>query len=89
MAGLLSASVLFNHAATLILALIQWLIGAFVKVPGAYWPAEFMAPWWADVVLAALLAACLAGYAARWRHGTVWAPFVLVVAALILVVNFG
>jgi competence protein ComEC len=89
LAGLLSASVLFNHAAALILALIQWLIGAFVKVPGAYWPAEFKAPWWADVVLAALLAACLTGYAARWRHGTVWAPFALVAMALIFVVKFG
>jgi competence protein ComEC len=81
--------VLFNHAAALILAAIQWSIGAFVKVPGAYWPAEFKAEGWADVVLAALLAACLAGYAARWRRGTVWAPFALVALALIFVVTFG
>ncbi|HXA14459.1 MAG TPA: ComEC/Rec2 family competence protein [Opitutaceae bacterium] len=89
LAGLLPASVLFNHAAALILALIQWLIGAFVKMPGAYWPAAFKAGWWADLVLAALLAACLAGYAARWRHGTVWAPFALVATAMIFVVKFG
>jgi competence protein ComEC len=89
LAGLLWASVLFNHAAGLILALIQWLIGAFAKVPGAYWPAEFKAPWWADVVLAALLGACLAGYAAKWRHGTLWTPFALVAAAMIFVVKFG
>jgi competence protein ComEC len=89
LAGLLSASVLFNHAAALILALIQWLIGAFVKVPGAYWPAAFKAEGWADVVLAALLAACLAGYAARWRHGMVLAPFTVVAAAMIFAVKFG
>jgi competence protein ComEC len=88
LAGWLSASVLFNHAAALILALIQWLIGAFVKVPGAYWPAEFKAEWWADVALAALLAACLAGYAAKWRHGTALVPFALVAAAMIFVVKF-
>jgi competence protein ComEC len=87
--GFPSASVLFNHAAALILAAIQWLIGAFVKVPGAYWPAEFKAEWWADVVLAALLAACLAGYAARWRRGTVLIPFALVALALIFAVKFG
>jgi competence protein ComEC len=87
--GWLPASVLFNHAAALILALIQWLIGAFVKMPGAYWPATFKAQEWADVVLAALLATCLAGYAAKWRHGTILAPFVLVAAALIFVVKFG
>jgi competence protein ComEC len=88
-AGLLPASVLFNHAAALILAVIQWLIGAFVKVPGAYWPAAFRVQWWANVVLAALLATCLAGYAAKWRHGTILVPFALVAAALIFVVKFG
>jgi competence protein ComEC len=89
LAGLLSASVLFNHAAALILALIQWLIGAFVKVPGAYWPAAFQAHGWAEAVLAALLAACLAGYAASWRHGMILVPFALVAMALIFVVKFG
>jgi competence protein ComEC len=89
LAGLLSASVLFNHAAALILALIQCLIGAFVKVPGAYWPAAFKVQGWADFALAALLAACLAGYAAKWRHGTVWAPFAIVAAAIIFGVKFG
>jgi competence protein ComEC len=89
LAGFPPASVLFNRAAALILAAIQWLIGAFVKAPGAYWPAEFKAEWWADVVLAALLAAGLAGYATRWRRGTVWVPFALVALALIFVVKFG
>jgi competence protein ComEC len=89
LAGFPPASGLFNHAAALLLAAIQWLIGAFVKVPGAYWSAEFKAEWWADVVLAALLAACLAGYAARWRRGIVLAPFALVAMALVFVVKFG
>jgi competence protein ComEC len=88
LAGLLSASMLFNHAAALILALIQWLIGAFVKLPGAYWPAEFKTLGWADIVLAGLLAACLAGYAAKWRHGMVFVPFALVAMAMIFVVKF-
>ncbi|MGA3006880.1 MAG: ComEC/Rec2 family competence protein, partial [Opitutaceae bacterium] len=88
-AGFLPASVLFNHAAALILASIQWIIGAFVKVPGAYWPAAFIAPWWEGTVLAGLLAACLAGYAAQWRHGTIWAPFAIVALAMIFGVKFG
>ncbi|HXA14421.1 MAG TPA: ComEC/Rec2 family competence protein [Opitutaceae bacterium] len=89
LAGLLPASVLFNHAAALILALIQWLIGVFVKVPGAYWPAAFKAPWWGSAVLTTLLAACFAGYAAKWRHGTVWTPFAILALAMILGVKFG
>jgi competence protein ComEC len=89
LAGLLPASALFNHAAALILALIQWLTGALVKVPGAYWPAAFKAQDWASLVLAALLAACLAGYAAKWRHGTVWVPFAVVAVAIIFGVKFG
>jgi hypothetical protein len=40
-------------------------------------------------VLAALLAACLAGYAAKWRHGTVWVPFAVVAVAIIFGVKFG
>jgi competence protein ComEC len=89
LAGFPSASVLFNYAAALILAAIQRLIGAFVKMPGACWPAEFKAEGWADVVLAALLAACLAGYAARWQRGMLLAPFALVALALMFVVKFG
>ncbi|HSY53664.1 MAG TPA: ComEC/Rec2 family competence protein [Opitutaceae bacterium] len=89
LAGLLPASVLFNHAAALILALIQWLIGAFVKVPGAYWPAAFTAPWWGSAVLVTLLAACFAGYAAKWRHGTAWTPFAILALAMIFGVKFG
>jgi competence protein ComEC len=87
--GLLPASMLFNHAAALILALIQWLIGEFVKIPGAYWQATFKVQWWADLVLATLVAACLAGYAAKWKHGTLWAPFAILAMALILCVKFG
>jgi competence protein ComEC len=87
--GWLPASVLFNHAAALILALIQWLISAFVKMPGAYWPAAFKTPWWPGLALAALLAAGLAGYAARWRRGTIWAPFAILAITMILGVKFG
>jgi competence protein ComEC len=88
-AGLLPASGLFNHAAALILALIQWLIAEYVKIPGTYWPAAFRSPWWSHLALVALLAACLAGYAIRWRFGTVWAPFVIVALAMIFGVKFG
>jgi len=60
-----------------------------VKVPGAYWPAAFKAPWWGSAVLTTLLAACFAGYAAKWRHGTVWTPFAILALAMILGVKFG
>ncbi len=88
-AGLLPGSVLCNHAAGLVLAVIQWLIGHCVRVPGAFFPAAFTAPWWSGAALAAVLAACLAGYAWRWRRGSVWMPFAVLAAIMILGVKFG
>ncbi|HTQ30303.1 MAG TPA: ComEC/Rec2 family competence protein [Opitutaceae bacterium] len=87
--GWMAASVLCNHAAGVVLAVIQWLIGRCTRVPGAFFPAAFAAPWWSGAALAAVLAACLAGYALRWRHGSVWAPFAVLALVMILGVNFG
>jgi len=87
--GLLAASVLCNHAAGLVLAVIEWLIDRCVRVPGAFFPAAFTAPWWSGAALAAVLAACLAGYARRWRRGSVWVPFAVLALVMILGVKFG
>jgi competence protein ComEC len=89
LAGLMPASVLCNHAAGVVLAVIQWLISHCVSIPGAFFPAVFTASWWSGVALATVLATCLAGYALHWRRGSVWAPFAVLALVMILGVKFG
>ena len=89
LAGWMWASGLCNHAAGMVLAAIQWLIGRGVRVPGAFFPAAFTASWWSGAALAAVLAACLAGYALRWRRGSVWVPFAVLALTMIFGVKFG
>jgi competence protein ComEC len=93
-AGLAGASVLgvlFNHAAILILWLIDALVRLGVRVPGAWWLANWRAPWAASVALALLMAALLAGYATGWKkeRGGWWPPFAVAALGLILGVKFG
>ncbi|HZP61601.1 MAG TPA: ComEC/Rec2 family competence protein [Opitutaceae bacterium] len=87
--GWLSGSVLCNHAAGVVLVVIQWLIGRCTQMPGAFFPAAFAGPWWSGSALALVLAACLAGYALRWRRGSVWAPFAVLALVMIFGVKFG
>ena len=93
-AGLAGASVLgvlFNHAAILILWLIDALVRLGVRVPGAWWAANWRAPWAASAALALLMAALLAGYAGGWKkeRGGWWPPFAVAALGLILGVKFG
>lgn len=91
--GLLGAtpwSVLFNHAAVLVLACLDTGIRALVTLPGTWRPAHFTAAWMGPAALVTLLAVMLAGYAAHWRRerGGWWPPFLVVATALILGVRF-
>jgi competence protein ComEC len=89
--GLGAGAVLCNHAAALVLAIIEWLVHLSVKVPGAFFPARFAAPWVGPAALALLVAALLTGYAAGWRRerGGWWPPFVVVALALVFGMKFG
>jgi len=91
LAGATAVSVLLNHAAVLVLVVIDWLIRLGQHFPGVWWPAEWHAPWLGTVTLAALLAVVLAGYASGWRGWCrgFWPPFVVVALALAFGVNFG
>jgi competence protein ComEC len=91
LAGFMAGSVLFNHAGALLLWLMDWLLRAAVAVPGVCQTAQFRAGWLGPATLAGLLAACLAGYAWRWRRerGSFWPPFVLVALLLVFGVKFG
>ncbi|MEO6873926.1 MAG: ComEC/Rec2 family competence protein [Opitutaceae bacterium] len=91
LAGWVSASAFLNHAAVLVLMGIDALIRLGERVPGAWWPAQWRAPWLGTATLVALLAVVLAGYANGWRGWSrfFWPPFAVVALALIFGVKFG
>ncbi len=91
LAGALAASALLNHAAVLVLVVMDALIRLGQRVPGVWWPAEWTAPWLGTATLTALLAVMLAGYARGWRGWArgFWPPFAVVALALIFGVKFG
>lgn len=91
LAGLAPLGVLFNHAAMVLLVIIERLIRTGVQVPGGWWPANWRAPWLASAALALLLTTVLAGYATGWRRerGAWWPPFIIAALSLIFGVKFG
>ena len=82
---------LFNHAAMVLLIVIEKLIRVGVQVPAAWWTANWRAPWIASVVLASLLAAILVGYSGGWKkpRGSWWPPVAIATLGLIFGVKFG
>ena len=70
---------------------MDFLLRAAMAVPGVFQTAHFRAPWMGPAILAALLAACLAGFGWRWRRdrGGFWPPFVLGAVLVILGAKFG
>lgn len=89
--GFAWGAALCNHAAALVLLVIEWFVGISVQWPGAFMPARFASDWTGPTVLGLLLGALLAGYAAGWhrRLGGWWPPFAIVAAALLFGVKFG
>ena len=89
--GLGAGAVLCNHAAALVLVIIEWLVHLSVAVPGAFFPARFAAPWVGPAALALLVATLLGGYAAGWRRnrGGWWPPFAIVALTLAFGMTFG
>lgn len=91
LAGWTAASIFLNHAAVLVLLVIEALIRLGQRVPGVWWPAAWKVPWLASETLVVLLAVVLAGYARGWRGWSkgFWPPFAVVALALIFGVKFG
>ncbi len=87
----MAASAFINHAAVLVLLVIDALIRLGQHAPGMWWPAEWRAPWLASATLVVLLAVILASYARSWRGWSrgFWPPFAVVVLALLFGVKFG
>ncbi len=91
LAGFTAGSALANHAAVLVLWVVDRGVHLNVQLPGMWQAAAFRAPWIGVASLAALLAALLAGYAYRWDGWArgFWPPFAVVVLTLIFGVKFG
>lgn len=89
-AGFVAGSSLANHAAVLMLWIIDKGIQASVDMPAMWYEAAFKNSWIGAVTFAALLVAMVAGYAASWQrwHRGYWAPFAVVGIAIIFGVNF-
>jgi|LauGreDrversion4_2_1035121.scaffolds.fasta_scaffold07438_5 competence protein ComEC len=86
-----AAAILANHAAALVLLLIERALQVGVEVPGAFLAARYTAPWIGPAALTTLIATILAGYARDWRHaaGSWWPPFAVVLVTLLLGVSYG
>lgn len=88
--GFVGGSALANHAAVLLLWLIEAGIRISVDLPATWFNATFKYPWLGAATLGALLVALVTGYAANWRgwNRGYWAPFAVVSLALIFGVTF-
>ncbi len=91
LAGFTAGAALCNHAAALVLMLIEELVRWSVTVPGAFLGAQFRAAWVGPVSLATVLAAILFGYASQWqwRRGGWVPPFAIVALTLAFGVRYG
>ena len=89
--GLTGISLVFNHAAALIITCMDWLMIHGTELPGVYYRAQFHAPWMAPASLTALVAVILAGASVRWssRWGAMLWPPLAVTLILFFGVKFG
>jgi competence protein ComEC len=91
LAGFALGASLCNHAAALMLLIIEWLVRVSVRVPGAFVPAHYSAEWIGAAALTALMATLVFGYATDWKRerGGWWPPFAVVALTLVFGVKFG
>lgn len=89
-AGLTPLCVLFNHAAALVLAIMEWSIAWLLRIPGFFWQVEFVATWAGLAVFSGVIALSLYGYSRQWawRSGGFLPPFALTLLALVLMTRF-
>jgi len=87
LAHLGAVALLFNHAAAVLIVVMDWLVQKGTPLPGVYFTAEFRAPWLAPAALVFVLGTMFVGASGRWRRavGGFWLP----VGAVVLVLIFG
>ena len=83
--------VLANHAALVVLDLIERAIHVTVKIPSMWFAAQFRTPWLGPITLGALLVLVIAGYAKKWEglNRGFWIPFAWVSLVLVCGVTYG
>lgn len=89
--GFTPGAILANHAAAVVLWLIDRGIAISAQAPGMWVQAAFRAEWLGPAALAVLLISLGFGYAKRWQgwQRGFWTPFALVALALVCGVRFG
>ncbi len=89
--GLTGVSLVFNHAAVVIILTMDWLVLHGTELPGIYFVAQFTASWIAPVALVLLLAVIATGSSLHWprRWGATWWPALTVMLILFFGVKFG
>ncbi|MDB6167176.1 MAG: ComEC/Rec2-related protein [Verrucomicrobia bacterium] len=90
LAGFALGCSLANHAAVLVLWVVDTGVRLNLQVPAMWFTASFRLPGMGSVALVALMASMLAGYAAAWRGWSrgFWPPFAVVVLTLIFGLQF-
>lgn len=89
-AGVAICTALANHAAIVVLWLIEAGIHFSMKLPAMWFAASFRSTWIGPVSLMSLFALLIIGYRREWRgwHRWYWPPFAVVVLVLIFGVQF-
>lgn len=91
--GLMHAAPLalvFNHAAALLILVMDWLVQRGTEFPGVYFNAEFRTGWLAPAGLVFVLGTMFVSASLRWRKncGGYWVPVVAVALVIIFGVKF-
>lgn len=93
LAGLLALtplSILMNHAAALVILVMDGIVRRGTTLPGVYFEADFRAPWMGSAALVIVLGSMLLAVHPRLgRRGIYWLPPAALAAAMILGVKFG
>lgn len=93
LAGLLALtplSILMNHAAALVILVMDGIVRRGTTLPGVYFEADFRAPWMGSAALVIVLGSMLLAVHPRLgRRGIYWLPPSALAAVMILGVKFG
>ena len=84
-AGFTWVVLLFNHAAALVLLIMQEMLATGMSLPGTAWPAGFAHPLWGPVSMCLILASMAWGYTQSWegRWARPWHPGALTLLVLV------
>ena len=87
--GIGPLAILFNHAGALVLAFMDAVVAASLRVPGMSLPAKFDPSWMGTLTGVGLIALLAVGYVLRWsrRLGGYWLPYLALGLALLFAVK--